>query len=262
MECNKEEARRALAIADRKLSENDYNGAQKFASKAQKMYPKLDGLKQVLAITHVYICGSNGGDESDWYGILGVDPLAVEETLKRQYKRLALLLHPDKNRFHGAEGAFKMVSDAWRLLSDKDKRSEYDRKRRRDEIPQEKSRRPKNKPASSDGANQEAQEKIKEWLEKARKDTAAAFASARPQNEPPSSSPTSSSHKRRRDESSRKRRRDEIPQKRSKRPKNEPASSDGANQEARERFIEWFEKAREDVAAGVAAAKINSQHYY
>ncbi|CAL9244633.1 unnamed protein product, partial [Arabidopsis halleri] len=53
---------------------------------------------------HVYISASNReGGESDWYGILGVDPLADDETVKKHYKNLALLLHPDKNRFNGAE---------------------------------------------------------------------------------------------------------------------------------------------------------------
>ncbi|KAG7538943.1 Chaperone J-domain superfamily [Arabidopsis suecica] len=131
MECNKEEAKRAMDIAERKLSENDYNGAKKFINKAQNLYPKLDGLKQVLMMINVYISASNKeGGESDWYGILGVDPLADDETVKKHYKNLALLLHPDKNRFNGAEGAFKLVLDAWTLLSDKAKRIAYDQKRK------------------------------------------------------------------------------------------------------------------------------------
>ncbi|BAB10847.1 unnamed protein product [Arabidopsis thaliana] len=53
---------------------------------------------------NVYISASNKEEgESDWYGILGVDPLADDETVKKHYKTLALLLHPDKNRFNGAE---------------------------------------------------------------------------------------------------------------------------------------------------------------
>ncbi|XP_019088299.1 PREDICTED: dnaJ homolog subfamily C member 18-like [Camelina sativa] len=100
MESNEEEAKIAMDTAEKKLSENDYNGA------------KING-------------------EADWYGILGVDPLADDEAMKKQYKKLALLLHPDKNRFNGAEGAFKLVLQAWDLLSDKDKRAAYDRKRKR-----------------------------------------------------------------------------------------------------------------------------------
>ena len=135
MECNKEEATKAIKIAERKLSENDYNGAKRFARKAKTLYPTLDGLEQISTMVDVYISASNktNGSESDWYGILGVDPLADEEAVKKQYKKLALLIHPDKNRFNGAEGAFKLVLDAWSLLSDKAKRVVYDQKRKRKE---------------------------------------------------------------------------------------------------------------------------------
>ncbi|XP_010431643.1 PREDICTED: dnaJ homolog subfamily B member 12-like [Camelina sativa] len=120
MESNKDEARRAIDIAEKKISANDYDGAKKLVNKAQRLYPQLEGLKQVLMTIDVYISASNKTNgESDWYGVLGVDPLADDEAVKKRYKKLALLLHPDKNRFHGAEGAFKLVSQACNLLSDK-----------------------------------------------------------------------------------------------------------------------------------------------
>ncbi|XP_010440884.1 PREDICTED: dnaJ homolog subfamily B member 12-like [Camelina sativa] len=125
-----EEARRATEIAVRKLSENDYDGAKKFVIKAQRLYPNLDGLKQVSMMIGVYKSASNGGEESDWYKILGVDPLADDEAVKKTYRQLALLLHPDKNKFDGAEGAFKLVLEAWSLLSDEVKRASYDQRRK------------------------------------------------------------------------------------------------------------------------------------
>ncbi|XP_068669554.1 uncharacterized protein [Aristolochia californica] len=42
---------------------------------------------------------------------------------------MALILHPDKNKTVGAEGAFKYVSEAWSILSDTSKRSSYDQRR-------------------------------------------------------------------------------------------------------------------------------------
>ncbi|CAH2043491.1 unnamed protein product [Thlaspi arvense] len=187
-----EEAKRALDIAERKLSEKDYDGAKKFVNKARNLYPKLDGLKQVLTIIDVYI----GGVESDWYGILGVDPLADDETLKKQYKKLALCLHPDKNRFNGAEGAFKLVSDACCLLSDKAKRIAYDQKRKSKEVKQKKrerqpqhepassstkrGRQPQHEPASSSTSEsdkaKDAEEEWRRWFGKYREDVAAAAA--------------------------------------------------------------------------------------
>ncbi|KAI3455046.1 hypothetical protein Pfo_011709 [Paulownia fortunei] len=66
--------------------------------------------------------------EADYYGIFGIDPFADEEVLKKQYKRMALSLHPDKNKSVGADGAFKILSQAWSVLSNKDKRSAYNLK--------------------------------------------------------------------------------------------------------------------------------------
>lgn len=130
MECNKEEAARAKEIAERKLEEREYDGAKKFALKAQNLFPGLEGLRQFMATLDVYISYEkkvNG--EVDWYGILGVDPFAADEALRRQYRALALTLHPDKNKSVGAEGAFKILSEAWSLLSNKTKRGEYNQKR-------------------------------------------------------------------------------------------------------------------------------------
>ncbi|CAN8302087.1 unnamed protein product [Cochlearia groenlandica] len=130
MECNRDEAKRAMDIAERKVIEKDYNGAKKFANKAHNLYPELDGLKQLLMTVDVYISGEKIiSGESDWYGIIGVDPLADDEAVRKQYRKLALMLHPDKNKCKGAEGAFKLVSEAWSLLSDKTRRFMYNSKR-------------------------------------------------------------------------------------------------------------------------------------
>lgn len=129
MECNKDEAVRAKGIAENKLLERDTAGAKKFALKAHSLFPELDGLSQFLEIIDVYVAHEkkiNG--VTDYYGVFGVDPFTDEEVLKKQYKRLALSLHPDKNKSAGADGAFQIISQAWSVLSDKDKRSEYDMK--------------------------------------------------------------------------------------------------------------------------------------
>ncbi|XP_007038974.2 PREDICTED: uncharacterized protein LOC18605728 [Theobroma cacao] len=129
MECNKDEAFRAKEIAERKVTEKDYAGAKKFALKAQNLYPGLDGVAQMLTTLDVYISAENKvSGEADWYGMLGVNPSADDEVVRKQYRKLALMLHPDKNKSVGADGAFKLVSEAWSLLSDKAKRLAYNQK--------------------------------------------------------------------------------------------------------------------------------------
>ena len=130
MDCNKDEAVRAKEIAERKFTERNYAAAKKFALKAQNLYPGLEGLSQMLTTLDVYISADNKiSGEPDCYGILGANPLDDDETIKKQYRKLALVLHPDKNKSIGAEGAFKLVSEAWSLLSDKAKRLAYNQKR-------------------------------------------------------------------------------------------------------------------------------------
>ncbi|XP_009623439.1 uncharacterized protein [Nicotiana tomentosiformis] len=130
MECNKDEAVKAKEIAERKLTEKDIAGAQKFALKARNLFPGLDGLSQFLEVVNVYVAYEkkiNG--EVDFYSILSVDPSADDETIRKHYRRLALALHPDKNQSVGADGAFKILSEAWSLLSDRTKKMVYDYKR-------------------------------------------------------------------------------------------------------------------------------------
>ncbi|KAK1399447.1 DnaJ subfamily B member like [Heracleum sosnowskyi] len=130
MECNKDEADRAKAIAEKKLEDRDFAGAKKFALKAQTLYPSLEGLPQILTTLDVYIAAENKiSGEMDWYGVLGVTPSSDDETIKKQYRKLALMLHPDKNKSVGADGAFKLLSEAWGLLSDKVKRLAYNQRR-------------------------------------------------------------------------------------------------------------------------------------
>ncbi|KAL3650545.1 hypothetical protein CASFOL_006948 [Castilleja foliolosa] len=126
MECNKDEALRAKSIAESKLDQKDFAGSRKFALKAQNLYPGLEGISQMLTTLEVFISAEKRiGGQINWYSVLDVDPSADDDTIKKKYRKLALMLHPDKNNSVGAEGAFKLISGAWSLLSDKDKRVMY-----------------------------------------------------------------------------------------------------------------------------------------
>eukprot|EP01100_Stratorugosa_tubuloviscum_P004113 TRINITY_DN2014_c1_g1_i1.p1 TRINITY_DN2014_c1_g1~~TRINITY_DN2014_c1_g1_i1.p1 ORF type:complete len:418 (-),score=222.37 TRINITY_DN2014_c1_g1_i1:51-1304(-) len=62
-----------------------------------------------------------------YYEILQVTTNAVEDEIKTNYRRLARLLHPDKNRAPQAADAMKLLSEAHQTLTDEFKRGLYDR---------------------------------------------------------------------------------------------------------------------------------------
>jgi curved DNA-binding protein len=63
----------------------------------------------------------------DYYGILGVEKQAAQDEIKKAYRKLAKKYHPDTNQGDKqAEEKFKDVSEAYEVLSDKEKREKYD----------------------------------------------------------------------------------------------------------------------------------------
>ena len=66
-------------------------------------------------------------DKRDYYEVLGVDKSADDATLKKAYRQLAKKYHPDVNPGDKeAEAKFKEATEAYSVLSDPDKRRQYD----------------------------------------------------------------------------------------------------------------------------------------
>ncbi len=61
-----------------------------------------------------------------YYEILGVPKNAPEKEIKRAYRNLARKYHPDVCKDEGAEERFKKINEAYSILSDADKRRQYD----------------------------------------------------------------------------------------------------------------------------------------
>lgn len=65
-------------------------------------------------------------DKRDYYEVLGVSKTASDDEIKKAYRRLAKKYHPDVSTEDNAEAKFKEVQEAYDVLSDQTKRSQYD----------------------------------------------------------------------------------------------------------------------------------------
>lgn len=163
MEGNKDEALRCIERAEEYISKGNKDQAIKFLYKAEKLYTtqKAKDLIEKLNtaegpapsasnVRHRARTPENKGNArqpnraaaeytsdqlkqikrikgcKDYYEILGVTKEATDVEIKKSYKKLALQLHPDKNKAPGSAEAFKAVGNAVAILTDSEKRSRYD----------------------------------------------------------------------------------------------------------------------------------------
>ena len=72
-----------------------------------------------------------------YYSILGVPKTSSPAQIRQTYRQLALSFHPDKNKCEGAVEAFQAIGSAYEVLSDRERRGQYDRKVQEDRREQE-----------------------------------------------------------------------------------------------------------------------------
>ena len=64
--------------------------------------------------------------QRDYYEVLGLSRDADAKAIKDAFRSLAMKYHPDRNKDPGAEERFKEIVEAYAILSDPDKRAQYD----------------------------------------------------------------------------------------------------------------------------------------
>ena len=64
-------------------------------------------------------------EKRDYYEVLGVKRESSKDEIKDAYRKLAMQFHPDRNKDAGAEERFKEISEAYAVLSDDQKRQQY-----------------------------------------------------------------------------------------------------------------------------------------
>lgn len=131
-----------LDIARKLLDARDLVGSKTFAERAMEADPLLDGVDWIMATADVLLAAQRRriNNHADLYAILQIDPSSGgcgTAAVRLQYSRLARLLHPRQRQgSHGflsfsisaaADEAFKLVSDAWAVLSDPVKKELYDK---------------------------------------------------------------------------------------------------------------------------------------
>ncbi|GLJ09545.1 hypothetical protein SUGI_0111550 [Cryptomeria japonica] len=129
-----EELKDSLRQASAYVDNCQYEDAFVLLEKLEQQFPGIKDVSELVSVAEICFaatktsCSCTKPQKSktlDWYVILKVEENAEIDVIRRRYRRLALLLHPDKNKHPKAEAAFKLVSEAYACLSDKKKRALY-----------------------------------------------------------------------------------------------------------------------------------------
>ncbi|XP_017226706.2 mediator of RNA polymerase II transcription subunit 15 isoform X1 [Daucus carota subsp. sativus] len=123
------EALRCLSIAENLLSSRDFAQCKLYATRARESDPRMEQSEQMIAIADTLMAAETrlSNQQIDWYGVLRVESNCGDlELMSSQYRRLCVLLNPSRNRFPFAENAYRLVNEAWMVLSNPSRKFEFD----------------------------------------------------------------------------------------------------------------------------------------
>lgn len=120
-----------MASAEHSFKSNNLQQAINNANMAKNLNPQSHTIINSIAAYKIHLAAKKQGGEIDWYDVLEIKETNADlETIKKYYRKLALMVHPDKNKSAAAEGAFKLIGEAWEILSNPSSREAYDLKRK------------------------------------------------------------------------------------------------------------------------------------
>ena len=117
------------ASAERKLARGDVRGCRKLFDQLCRSSRPVDGLEQLLVVLEVHeaVLSRRPDEDVDHYSVLQLPALCDDEpAIKKAFRRMALLLHPDKNKTVGADEAFKHAKAAHDCLTNRRQKDAYD----------------------------------------------------------------------------------------------------------------------------------------
>ncbi|KAM6576494.1 hypothetical protein CsatB_028331 [Cannabis sativa] len=119
------EAKRWLSTAEKLLAARDHLGAKSFAIRVREVYPGLETVDDLVAVADtLHAAEQRINNQYDWYAILQLPRYTQNmELVATQYRRLALLLNPHRNRLPHSDEAFQLVTEAWAVLSNQTRRN-------------------------------------------------------------------------------------------------------------------------------------------
>ena len=108
-------------------------------------------VKYLLIILYLLSCHLNGQTKINPYKILNVPKHATQKEIRKEFKKLALKYHPDRNTPSSDPEKMKKISAAYEILGDPDKRKKYDEEQRHDEMLKRHGFRTRSSGSTSDG---------------------------------------------------------------------------------------------------------------
>ncbi|KAJ4705114.1 DnaJ domain containing protein [Melia azedarach] len=117
-------AEKAREAAEEYYKLQNIDMAIKSLQAAKDFNPRLPNIEEYFTAYKVHELAAK---KSTWYELLAItDPEVDTSIIRKHYKRLALMLHPDKNPSVAADSAFKLIQSALDVLTNPEKREAYD----------------------------------------------------------------------------------------------------------------------------------------